>query len=392
MMMKNTVIRKFTLGILLATTSPAFILPAIPAEAAENSQQDIEAQIAEQQRILDELNEKRKNAKTDELKAQITDLKQQMEDMRKKNNFDSQGAFDGLAMQLENLQRQLDEQEKTQKLLMETIKKLDAITTVKPTDEYIDSFGHKKYTANINVPMPQKLVNPGPQGNVSYTQDAKNAQNDSTMVFSFAPDQLYKIYCRTGYLTDIELHRGEKVSFVGGGDTSAWAINSTTVDGTPHIYIKPIVKTSTTNIIITTDKRSYQLIVCTSDWYNPMVRWVYGQEEHELQVKQAAKDDATITDKLNVLNPENLNFGYNTKVKGSAKAPKMVFDDGEKTYIRFEKTTRKLPALFIREKGHKTVSLANFKVRHNTYILDRLIDAAELRFNETDSVSITREK
>lgn len=392
MMMKNTVIRKFTLGILLATTSSAFILPAIPAEAAENSQQDIEAQIAEQQRILDELNEKRKNAKTDELKAQITDLKQQMEAMRKKNNFDSQVAFDGLAMQLENLQRQLDEQEKTQKLLMETIKKLDAITTVKPTDEYIDSFGHKKYTANINVPMPQKLVNPGPQGNVSYTQDAKNAQNDSTMVFSFAPDQLYKIYCRTGYLTDIELHRGEKVSFVGGGDTSAWAINSTTVDGTPHIYIKPIVKTSTTNIIITTDKRSYQLIVCTSDWYNPMVRWVYGQEEHELQVKQAAKDDATITDKLNVLNPENLNFGYNTKVKGSAKAPKMVFDDGEKTYIRFEKTTRKLPALFIREKGHKTVSLANFKVRHNTYILDRLIDAAELRFNETDSVSITREK
>lgn len=51
-MMKKTVIRKFTLGILLAT-SPAFILPAIPAEAAESSQQDIEAQIAEQQRILD---------------------------------------------------------------------------------------------------------------------------------------------------------------------------------------------------------------------------------------------------------------------------------------------------------------------------------------------------
>lgn len=87
MMMKNTVIRKFTLGILLATTSPAFILPAIPAEAAENSQQDIEAQIAEQQRILDELNEKRKNAKTDELKAQITDLKQQMEAMRKKKQL-----------------------------------------------------------------------------------------------------------------------------------------------------------------------------------------------------------------------------------------------------------------------------------------------------------------
>lgn len=392
-MMKKNAIHRLTLGVLLAA-SPVFVLPAMPAEAAESNQQDIEAQIAEQQRILDELNEKRKNAKTDELKAQIADLKEQMAEMSKKSDFDSQGAFDGLAMQLENLQRQLDEQEKTQNLLMETIKRLDAITTGKPMDseEYIESLGHKKYTAHINAPTPQKLVNPGPRGDVSYTQDAKNAQNDSTMVFSFAPDQLYKIYCRTGYLTDIELHKGEKVSFVGGGDTSAWAINSTTVDGTPHIYIKPVVKTSTTNIIITTDKRSYQLIVCTSDWYNPMVRWAYGQEEHELQIKQAAKDDATITDKLNVLNPENLNFGYKTKTKGSATAPKMVFDDGEKTYIRFDKTTRKLPALFIREKGHKTVSLANFKVRHNTYILDRLIDAAELRFNETDSVSITREK
>ena len=121
-----------------------------------------------------------------------------------------------------------------------------------------------------------------------------------------------------------------------------------------------------------------------------MVRWTYGQEVQEFELKQAAKDDATITDKLEAISPESLNFNYKVKTKGSAKEPKMVFDDGNKTYIRFDKTTRKLPALFIREKGHKTVSLANFKVRHNTYILDRLIDEAELRFNETDMVSISR--
>jgi len=51
------------------------------------------------------------------------------------------------------------------------------------------------------------------------------------------------------------------------------------VDGVPHIYIKPVVETSTTNMIITTNKRSYQLILNTSNWYNPMVTWNYGYEE-----------------------------------------------------------------------------------------------------------------
>ena len=69
-MMKKNAIHRLTLGVLLAA-SPVFVLPAMPAEAAESNQQDIEAQIAEQQRILDELNEKRKNAKTDELKARL---------------------------------------------------------------------------------------------------------------------------------------------------------------------------------------------------------------------------------------------------------------------------------------------------------------------------------
>lgn len=387
-MMKQASLKTLTLGVLLALSPLA--VTSLPATAEAADGQTIEEQIAEQQRILDDLNEKRQHAKTEQLKNQLADLQDQMAELKKKSNYDSEGAIDALATEIQGIQKQLEEQEKTQKLLMETIQKLDRLTSSSAGDVSASEYGHKPYTAHVNAPTGKALVNPGPRGSVSYTQDAKNAQNDSTMVFSYAPDQLYKIYCRTGYLTDIELHKGEKVSFVGGGDTSAWAINSTTVAGTPHIYIKPVVKTSTTNIIITTDKRSYQLIVCTSDWYNPMVRWTYGQEVQEFELKQAAKDDATITDKLEAISPESLNFNYKVKTKGSAKEPKMVFDDGNKTYIRFDKTTRKLPALFIREKGHKTVSLANFKVRHNTYILDRLIDEAELRFNETDMVSISR--
>ena len=235
-------------------------------------------------------------------------------------------------------------------------------------------------------------MNPAPRGNLSYTQDARNAQNNSTMVFSYAPDQLYKIYCRTGYLTDISLHDGETVKFVGGGDTSAWAINSTTVGKTPHIYIKPVTQTSTTNIIITTDKRSYQLIVCTSDWYNPMVRWTYGAEEAEMDFKRQQSDEKNITASANAVSVDDLNFNYRVKTKGSASKPEMVFDDGEKTIIKFGKKMDKMPALFIRERGHKTLSLTNYKMKDGAYILDRLIDYAELRYNENDIVTIERNR
>ena len=232
------------------------------------------------------------------------------------------------------------------------------------------------------------LVNPGPNANVGYTQDAVNSQGNSTMVFRYAPNQLYKIYCRTGYLTDIQLHDGEKVKFVGGGDTSAWAINSTTVDKTPHIYIKPVVDTSTTNIIITTDKRSYQLIVNASSWYNPMVKWVYDQEDKQMNLLKEQKDAKELTDNFKV-SFDQLNFNY--KVKGTSKyTPTMVFDDGEKTVIKFKSVGSKLPALFIREDGKKGVSLANYKVKDNCYIIDRVIDEAELRYSDNESVTITR--
>lgn len=358
----------------------------VPTYAAVQSD-DIEIQIAEQQKILAQLTKKRNQANTDALKNQLNELEMQLDSLKKQNAYDSKGAIDSLAVQIAGIKEQLDAQANTKKLLMKAIEKLDKLTDNSSLTN--NSIRYRAHTANADA-----LVNPGPQGTIRYTQDAKNAQSNSTMVFSYAPDQLYKIYCRTGYLTDIELHAGEKISFVGGGDTSSWAINSTIVNGTPHIYIKPVVTTSTTNIIVTTNKRSYQLIVCTSNWYNPMVRWTYGMEEQEALRIKNEKDQHTITDKLDVTDTSRLNFKYKIKVKGNKEyAPQMIFDDGDKTIIRFEKIiSKRLPAFFIKERGHKTVNLANFTIKNNSYILDRIIDSGELRYSDNDIITIEREK
>ena len=278
MMLRNSICA----ALMTATVFGGFTAPAF---AATPSDQDLEAQIQEQERILAELNNKKKEARTDALQNQITSLSSQLEDLKKNSNnkYDAKGAIDALAGQIASLQEELDEQSKAQEKLLASIEKLNKLTTQQNTEER-PVYTYRSHSSS------DSLVNPGPRGNVSYTQDAKNAQGNSTMLFAYAPDQIYKIYCRTGYLTDIALKKGEKVSFIGGGDTSSWAVNSTTVDGTPHIYIKPVVQTSTTNLIITTDKRSYQLILNTSDWYNPMVKWTYGQEEAQAAFYQKQKD------------------------------------------------------------------------------------------------------
>lgn len=369
--------RKYKLALALAVSTAIYGMNVSYAATSE----EIDAEIAEQEKILQELNSKREKAKTEALSDRISELQKELKILQEnKDSNATQGAIDSLTEQIGDLQQELLAQSKMQERLTGAIEKIEKLLAQSEGDSYVSGSG-------------SRLVNPAPNKPVSYTQDAQNSQGNSTMVFKYAPNQLYKIYCRVGYLTDISLKKGEKVSFVGGGDTSAWAVNSTTVDGVAHIYIKPTVETSSTNLIITTDKRSYQLIVNTSNWYNPMVTWTYGMEEKASVLKQQEKDAKTITEELNTTSVERLYFEYEVKVKGSeSNKPSMVFDDGNKTIIKFKSLPKRLPALFIKEKGHKSVSLANFKQKDNCYILDRVVNRAELRFGDSDLVTIERKE
>lgn len=352
--------------------------------SAASSDDDIDAEIARQQQILQELNAQKKTRDNNKLSDQIQNLQKQLADLKddqsKSSKYDAKSAVDALATQIADLEMQLEDQNAAQGRIEGALDKLEKL--IKQKDEATSS--PRYFGSNSGF-----LVNPGPNQNVGYTQDAVNSQGNSTMVFRYAPNQVYKIYCRTGYITDISLHEGEKIKFVGGGDTSAWALNSTTVDKVPHIYIKPVVAANTTNIIITTDKRSYHLIVNTSDWYNPMVTWTYDQEKQAMNLLQEQKDEREITDTF-MGSYDQLHFDYDIKAKNSKYKPSMVFDDGEKTVIKFHKMSKQVPALFIREKGKKTISLANFKVKDNCYIIDRVIDQAELRYSDNESVTIQR--
>lgn len=417
-MMKRKSLIAMALGLTFALNVPAVSFAAENDEAAAlnepdfygaiASSEEIDAQIKEQRALLNRLKDKKKEAekstndasrrrireleekiktleankqeeeradfsnavRVKELEAKIKTLENQKRDEKTKASESSE-AMEQLMKQIEEMQLRLNEQTRTQFLLDRALSKLDSLEEQSRAGSY------------------ERLVNPAPsEAEVSYTQDAINAQNNSTMVFRYAPDQLYKIYCRTGFLTDIALHEGETVKFVGGGDTSAWAINSSTVGKVPHIYIKPIVETSTTNVIITTDRRSYQLIVCTSDWYNPMVRWTYGAEEAAEAFRRQQIDEMNV--EANAVSVADLHFDYRVKAVGDVKKPNMVFDDGKKTIIQIRRKNGRIPALFIRERGHKSLTLTNFKLKGDTFVLDQVIDYAELRYGDNDYIVIKR--
>ena len=254
----------------------------------------------------------------------------------------------------------------------------------------LDRYEQEQERVRVAVPAPTSgaLVHPAPASYVNDTQDAVNAQGNATMTFAYAPNQLYKIYCRRGYLTDLAFRKGETIQFVGGGDTAGWAVSSATVDGIPHLYIKPVVEVSTTNLIVTTNKRSYQLIVHSADWYNPMVSWTYATEDHQDMLRSEQKNEAARTAAVHATDVESLDFSYKVKGKNAEYRPETVFSDGMRVYLKFNKLPQRQVPIFIQEKGSRMMTLVNYQQKDNYYIIDAPFERAQLRVSEHENVTI----
>ncbi len=355
--------------------------------AQSTGRADLDEMILQEQRILDNLQGRGEDDES--IRSQIEELQDELHSIRNnRNNYDSQGAIEALAQQIAILTEQLSIQTDEQRRILS---QLEELRNREPSSVASPGYDNNGVRAMGN--SSKFLIYPGPSEEVSYTQDAINSQGNSTMVFRYAPNQLYKIYCRMGYLTDLAFHKDEKITFAGGGDTAGWAVNSTTVDGVPHLYIKPVVPVSDTNLIVTTDHHSYQLLLQTSDWYNPMVVWSYDIEDSVEMQNILERDARNVTSGLAVSDPDQLNFDYEIKGDGEFR-PTMVFDDGKKMFIRFKNLSGRLPVLFGRERGKRMLSMLNYSIKDNCYLVDRICDELELRVSDKDSdkIRIKRKK
>jgi P-type conjugative transfer protein TrbG len=139
--------------------------------------------------------------------------------------------------------------------------------------------------------------------------------------------------------------------------------------------VKPIGADLETNLLITTDRRTYHLEMRSSQTtYMASVSWTYPASELISLRKQRAEAEAAAT-----ANIDQLRFRY--RIEGDAPwKPRQVFDDGAKVYIQFPSglAQSEAPPLFVIGPDGKP-ALVNYRVRGTTYIVDRLFAAAELR-------------
>jgi type IV secretion system protein VirB9 len=231
---------------------------------------------------------------------------------------------------------------------------------------------------------------------VSDSLRAENASPaagpDGRVLYSYGTG-LPTVVCAPLRVCIIELQAGEKI--VGEpqvGDAVRWNISPAFYglgeEATSVIVLKPQVPGLDTNLLVTTDRRAYYLrLVSKPEDYVARVAFLYPEDdsakrwqkhmaEQQMAEKQAKKAAEILPA---MITAEKLNFGYRIEGGDQFLRPLRVYDDGSKTFIqmRRELQYREAPVLLVLGPDGKG-EMTNYRVREQTYIIDRLFDRARL--------------
>ncbi len=220
--------------------------------------------------------------------------------------------------------------------------------------------------------------------------------------YTYEDKALFAVATAPMRVTDLALERGETlVSQPTAGDAARWVISVVQGQAQTHVFVKPLRPGLRTNLTLTTDRRSYFLeLSCRDDGtYMAGVAWHYPVDESARRREALARAERERQSETAVSDLQALRFDYRIEVAEGQPAwkPTQVFDDGDKTFIRFPRpmTATSAPVLLIRRSGTtRDAKYVNYRIKGDLYVLDRLIDAAELRLGRDgdgqDIVRITR--
>jgi len=217
---------------------------------------------------------------------------------------------------------------------------------------------------------------PGPDGRVMYSYGAG----------------LPTVVCAPLRVCMVELQVGERI--VGEphiGDSVRWNISPAMYgsgdQGTPVIILKPQMPGLDTNLLITTDRRAYYLrLISKPEDYVARVAFAYPEDDTRKWQQKLAEEQAAAKQQKHaaevppaIITIEQMNFDYTVRGGDEHIRPVRVFDDGTKTYIQMpvELQHREAPVLLVVGKDGKG-EMTNYRVKDQTYIVDRLFDRAKL--------------
>ncbi|UIJ47335.1 P-type conjugative transfer protein TrbG [Sphingomonas cannabina] len=237
----------------------------------------------------------------------------------------------------------------------------------------------------------------GAASSAATVQPRRSDFINAMAVLPYAEGAIYRVDTAPERVTDIELQPGESLVAVASGDTVRWVIGDTSsgtgADKRVHVLMKPFSAGLSTNLVITTDRRTYHVALSsTAGPAMAALAWSYPQGEL-LAVKRTEAAAAAAAPVASGLDVERLNFGYAISGDRPAWRPLRAFDDGRQTFIEFPPSLARgeAPPLFLVD-AQGQAQLVNYRLRGRYYVVDRLFGAAELRLGlkRQDIVRITR--
>ena len=211
-------------------------------------------------------------------------------------------------------------------------------------------------------------------------------KEDGRIVYRYGAT-LPTVICAPLKLCDIELQKGEMISSTKPvvGD-SRWSItpmiSGVGADRVSHIIVKAEDTNIPTTLIITTDRRIYNISLRSSrsNW-TPKIAFSYA-EDSDLQWKQYASEAegqaARGTLPGTRTNIEDLNFNYEMSGKAQWK-PLRVYNDGIKTFIQMPNSMAQTEApalLVIGSDGEQQI--VNYRLKGDRFVVDQIFNRAIL--------------
>lgn len=215
---------------------------------------------------------------------------------------------------------------------------------------------------------------------------------DGAVVFTYGATQP-SLVCAPLTVCLLKLEPGERILKNGlqAGDTARWHITPSVMGGGQTVLvIKPTDAALRTTMAIMTNKRVYSVnLVSVAAQSRAMSIAEFSYPEEVQAQWQAYYDQQEETRQNNTMengrNISQLDFGYRISGDSPSWRPKRVYSDGVHTFIQFPDVMRSGDSPSLLTLAHDgtwfsnpTGQLVNYRKEGNTYVVDQVIERAEL--------------
>jgi type IV secretion system protein VirB9 len=209
------------------------------------------------------------------------------------------------------------------------------------------------------------------------TASAATVLPDGGMRFDYGRRPSPTLVCKPQYVCDIALENGESVLNVAIGDASGWVIasgKSGPGGATPHVFVKPTQLNLETNLLITTTKRAYDVLLrSANETPHPHISFFYVDEDAAAKAAIADHERQVIDGVLAgnpQVGPDKADAKY--KITGDAAiVPDKVFNDGARTFVQWKALPAQLPTVVGVGPGG-VAQPQNFRIVGTSYVIDNV--------------------